>query len=112
MADKNYLKGETSLLVLSLLSQEDKYGYQIIAELDKRSEHVFQLKEGTLYPILHALENDGAVKAYEKQTESSRVRRYYQITGKGRCRLAAEAKAWKHASRQMEKVLVECGVEV
>lgn len=112
MADKNYLKGETPLLVLSLLSQEDKYGYQIIAELDKRSEHVFQLKEGTLYPILHALENDGAVQAYEQQTESGRMRRYYRITGKGRRRLAAEAREWRQYSRQMEKVLVECGVEV
>ncbi len=56
----------TDLLVLSLLAGEDMYGYQIITELEKRSEKVFEMKEGTLYPILHGLWKDGAVECYEK----------------------------------------------
>ena len=60
-ADKNLLSGSTTLLVLSLLSSGDKYGYEMIAELEARSDHTFTLKEGTLYPILHTLEKDGAV---------------------------------------------------
>ena len=67
MADKTLLSGSTTLLVLSLLSEGDKYGYEMIAELDRRSDHTFALKEGTLYPILHTLEKDGAVKSYEKE---------------------------------------------
>ena len=66
-ADKNLLSGSTTLLVLSLLSSGDKYGYEMIAELEARSDHTFTLKEGTLYPILHTLEKDGAVKSYEKE---------------------------------------------
>ncbi len=65
-ADKNLLSGSTTLLVLSLLSSGDKYGYEMIAELEARSDHTFTLKEGTLYPILHTLEKDGAVKSYER----------------------------------------------
>ena len=54
--EKNGLAGSTSLLVLSLLRDGDKYGYEMIAQLALRSEGVFELKEGTLYPVLHQLE--------------------------------------------------------
>lgn len=57
-ADKSLLSGSTTLLVLSLLSGEDKYGYQMIAELEAKSDNTFSMKEGTLYPILHTLEKD------------------------------------------------------
>ena len=81
-ADKNLLSGSTTLLVLSLLSSGDKYGYEMIAELEARSDHTFTLKEGTLYPILHTLEKDGAVKSYEKEAPTGRMRKYYRITRK------------------------------
>ena len=64
--DKNPLAGSTTLLVLSLLSAGDKYGYEMIAALEEKSGHTFTLREGTLYPILHGLERAGAVTAYEK----------------------------------------------
>ena len=57
-ADKNLLSGSTTLLVLSLLSSGDKYGYEMIAELEARSDHTFQLMEGSLYTILHTREKD------------------------------------------------------
>lgn len=82
-ADKNLLSGSTTLLVLSLLSSGDKYGYEMIAELEARSDHTFTLKEGTLYPILHTLEKDGAVKSYEKEAPTGRMRKYYRITRQG-----------------------------
>ncbi len=59
--DKKYMAVGSSMLILKLLEQQDMYGYQIIKELEIRSERVFTLKEGTLYPLLHALEQDGAV---------------------------------------------------
>mgnify|MGYP002508237870 CR=1 FL=1 len=72
-----------SMLVLALLKGREMYGYQIIEELDKRSEHVFQMKEGTLYPVLHGLEKDRLVTAREAVTEKGRTRRYYAVTEKG-----------------------------
>ena len=51
--DKNLLGGSTVLMLLSLLSEGDRYGYDIIRELAARSENVFQMREGSLYPVLH-----------------------------------------------------------
>ena len=55
---KELLKGSTPTLVLSILDGADLYGYRIIRELEARSENAFEMSEGTLYPILHALEKE------------------------------------------------------
>ena len=105
MADKTLLSGSTTLLVLSLLSEGDKYGYEMIAELDRRSDHTFALKEGTLYPILHALERDGAVRGYQAEAPTGRVRKYYRITGKGLRALEAQKKEWRTFTAAVNAVL-------
>ena len=84
--NKELVKGSTSMLVLGVLEEKEMYGYQIIKELEQRSETVFSLKEGTLYPILHVLEQDGFLEAYWEDTSSARKRRFYRITKKGRKR--------------------------
>ena len=94
MAKKQSIE-HTSLLVLSLLSTQDMYGYQMIAELTKKFDNTFSMKEGTLYPVLKGLENDGYVEAYEQKTESGRVRKYYHLTTKGRRQLKVEAEGWR-----------------
>ena len=58
-ADKSLVSGSMALLVLKLLEDGDKYGYQMTSELRQRSEDVFHLKAGTLYPLLHSLEEKG-----------------------------------------------------
>ena len=73
----------THLLVLSLLAGEDMYGYQMILELSRRSDHTFEMKEGTLYPVLHGLERDGLVEAYQQEAPTGRVRKYYHLTRRG-----------------------------
>ena len=76
--NKELVKGSTSMLVLGVLEEKEMYGYQIIKELEQRSETVFSLKEGTLYPILHVLEQDGFLEAYWEDTSSARKRRFYR----------------------------------
>lgn len=83
MAKKDILKGNTALLVLSLIESRDMYGYEIIKELKRKSENVFELQEGSLYPVLHTLEEQRLVTSYYGETESARKRRYYSITDKG-----------------------------
>ncbi len=83
MAKNDLIHGNTGLLVLALIGKKDMYGYQIIKELREKSENVFDLKEGSLYPVLHALENDGLITSYIEETDSARKRRYYKITDKG-----------------------------
>lgn len=62
-------KGNTSMLVLSVLSEKEMYGYQIIQELQVRSDNVFSLKEGTLYPLLHSMEKSKFLETFWEQTE-------------------------------------------
>lgn len=82
MAKKTNLD-HTELLVLSLLAQEDMYGYQMIAELARQSDHTFEMKEGTLYPVLHTLEHGGAVSSYRAAATAGKERKYYHLTKKG-----------------------------
>ena len=93
--DKSLMTGSTPLLVLSLLAREEMYGYQMITELARRSDHTFELKEGTLYPILHTLEADRLVTVREKEAETGRVRKYYRITRKGLKALEEKKEEWK-----------------
>ena len=93
------------LLVLSLLAGEDMYGYQIIVELARRSDHTFEMKEGTLYPVLHGLERSGAVEAYQQEAPTGRMRKYYHITRKGTALLKTEAESWQSYSSAVNAVL-------
>ena len=79
--DKGYMSGSSTLLVLAILSEKPYYGYELIKTLKQRSNDTFDMKEGTLYPILHKLENDGLVSA-SNQEVSGRVRKVYSITEK------------------------------
>ena len=99
----------TRLLVLSLLANEDMYGYQMIVELARRSDHTFEMKEGTLYPVLHGLEKDGLVEAYQQEAPTGRMRKYYHLTRKGGAALKAETEDWKQYSTAVNAVL-EAGV--
>lgn len=93
------------LLVLTLLAGEDMYGYQIITELERRSDHTFEMKEGTLYPVLHGLWKAGAVECYEADAPSGRKRKYYHITKKGRDALKTETEEWRGYAHGVESVL-------
>nr|WP_300168781.1 PadR family transcriptional regulator [uncultured Flavonifractor sp.] len=104
-ADKSLLTGSATLLVLSLLSGEDKYGYQMIAELETKSDHTFTMKEGTLYPILHTLEKEGAVRSYEKAAPTGRTRKYYHITKKGLRLLDTKKEEWTIFSQAVNAIL-------
>ena len=67
-ADKNLWPGSAAVLVLKLLEERDMYGYEMIETLARRSDHTFDLKAGTLYPILHSLEREGALTSCERLT--------------------------------------------
>ena len=94
-----------TMLVLALLEDEDKYGYQIIRELECRSDSTFSMKEGTLYPILHGLEERGEVRSYEQPSDTGRLRRYYQLTRQGVKTLARCRSEWKKFCKNFGKVV-------
>ena len=100
--DKKYMAVGSSMLILKLLEQQD---YQIIKELEIRSERVFTLKEGTLYPLLHALEQDGAVICEQRTAENGRERKYYIITESGRKLLQDKLKEWDSFQTAVNQVI-------
>ena len=81
--EKSLVSGSMTMLILRLLSEKDMYGYEMIDTLRKRSQNVFELKAGTLYPLLHGLEEKGLVTVYEEEAVG-KVRKYYSITKEGR----------------------------
>ena len=103
--NKELLKGSTVILILSLLDKEDLYGYQIIQKLSISSDNIFNLKEGTLYPLLHGLENEEAISAYWVETPEGRSRKYYKITKSGKNLLKEKQTEWKIFSETVNKVI-------
>lgn len=103
--DKSLITGSTTMLVLTLLNSGDKYGYEMIKQLEVLSDNTFVLKEGTLYPILHGLENDRMVESYMGEAESGRKRKYYRITAKGQKMLADKKKEWEFFTSKVNKVI-------
>jgi len=87
------LKGHLDLLLLSVLSNGPAHGYAIIESLRARSEDVFDLPEGTVYPALHRLENQGLLKSSWSE-DTGRRKRVYQLTAKGQDALNARQNEW------------------
>lgn len=105
MVNKELSKGSIGMLLLSILSKQDMYGYQMIKELESRSENVFTLKEGTLYPLLHTLEKNGFLEAYWQNQENGRKRKYYSITENGREELEKQTQEWFTFSKAVTQVV-------
>lgn len=103
--DKSLQTGSTAMLLLRLLEEQDMYGYQMIETLARRSDNTFSLKAGTLYPLLHNLEEAGLVVSYEQNADSMRVRKYYSITPKGLDRLRDKQKEWERFTSAVNMVL-------
>jgi PadR family transcriptional regulator PadR len=94
MFDRELVKGSTSLILLQLLEEKDMYGYQLVKEMEEKSGHSLQVKEGTLYPALHKLEQRGYVEAYWQEQEKGPARKYYRITEEGIKILKHKTKEW------------------
>jgi PadR family transcriptional regulator, regulatory protein PadR len=93
-AQKELVGASTSLLVLSVLAKEASYGYQIIRRINDAANGLFVWQEGTVYPLLHKLEQDDCVRAQWQQSDTGRERKYYYITAKGRESLAEGQQQW------------------
>ena len=102
--NKTLLSGSISLLILKLLEEQDMYGYQMIETLRERSDHTFDMKAGTLYPLLHTLEQKGFVEAHE-DTQSARPRRYYHLTDHGRRQLVDQEAEFRTYANTVLRIL-------
>ena len=102
---RRLMRGSTDSLLLYLIAQQPMYGYQIIKELERKSQGYFRFKEGTLYPALHRLERTGLILGKWQVLPGGRQRRYYHITGKGRYTLVEKRNQWQDFLAAMNLVL-------
>jgi len=102
---RELIKGNSDSLLLCLLAQQPMYGYQIIKELEKRSQGYFNFKEGTLYPALHRLEKAGLILGKWQMLSNGRPRRYYHIMAKGRTKLSSERVQWQDFINAVNMIL-------
>ncbi len=101
---RELIKGSSAVLVLSVLKSSDMYGYRIIREIEIRSDNTFSMSEGSLYPILHALEQEKLLQSYWEEHDG-RKRKYYHITQKGLKQLESKKTEWEVYSTSVNKVL-------
>ena len=99
------VKGSVAPIVLKLLAERERYGYEIVKVVNERTQGAFQWKEGTLYPCLHQLESDGLLSSAWREAESGKQRKYYRITRKGRAELAARTEEWAAFSKTVTAML-------
>jgi PadR family transcriptional regulator PadR len=110
MARKDKLiKGGIDSLLLCVIAQQPMYGYQIIKELESRSQGYFKFKEGTLYPALHRLEKAGLALGEWQTLPNGRQRRYYHITEKGLNILVAKRGQWLEFITAMNLIIQPAG---
>lgn len=102
--DKSLISGSTSMLILRLLEDKDMYGYEMIENLEKKSNNVFTLKAGTLYPLLHSLEEKDYLTSYEDEV-NGKVRKYYSITKNGKKYLNSKKEEWNEYQTAVLNVL-------
>jgi PadR family transcriptional regulator, regulatory protein PadR len=99
------LSGTLALLVLKTLARRAMHGYGITLHIQRVSNEVLRVEEGSLYPALHRMEQDGWIRAEWGVSENNRRARYYELTAKGRKQLAQEEKDWNELTQAVTSVL-------
>jgi PadR family transcriptional regulator PadR len=103
---KNDLQGALDLLVLKSLSQLGAmHGYGIVMHIEHVSDELLTIEEGSLYPALHRMEQNGWVRAEWRVTEASRRAKYYSLTAAGKKQLAAREKNWEQVVKGVQAIL-------
>lgn len=99
------LQGTLDLLILKTLDLEPMHGWGISQRIQQVSDSVLQVNQGSLYPALHRLEEQGWITASWKTSENNRQAKYYELTKRGRNQLAAERENWLRLSAAVGRIV-------
>jgi transcriptional regulator len=99
------LQGTLDLLILKTLALEPMHGWGIAQRIQQISRDVFRVNQGSLYPALHRLENQGWIASDWRESENNRRAKYYRLTATGRRKLAAEERNWERVAAAVARIL-------
>ena len=99
------VQGTLDLLILSTLARQPLHGWAIAKEIESRSRDVLQVQQGSLYPALHRLEDQGWLAATWRETESGRMAKFYSLTRAGRRQMEREVSGWKRLAAGISLVI-------
>lgn len=106
MISSDVIRGHLDAIILRLISEKDRYGYEISKEISQRTQDRFQIKEATLYAVFQRLEKRGFILSYEGGVSLGSRRRYYTITPKGRAELLESVGEW-HKVKEIIDIFME-----
>src|SRR5580693_9407380 len=104
-SNPDVLQGTLDLLILKTLTRGPQHGYGIAVHIQKVSKNALRVEEGSLYPALHRIEQDGWITAEWGISENGRKAKFYEITARGRRQLELEEKKWEHLTGAVTTVL-------
>lgn len=113
MASKELMAASSRPLVLSILSERESYGYEIIRKVKELSDGEITWTEGMLYPVLHRLERDGLIKGRWVVADTGRKRKYYRVSAVGKKQLKTERQQWETVDSMLRNLwggLAKCSI--
>lgn len=105
--NNDMLRGTLDMMVLRTLISGDAHGHTIAKIIERTSEDVLEVEQGSLYPSLHRLENRGWVSSYRGPSETNRRARFYRLTAAGRKQLRSEVSRWQQMAKAIGLVMGE-----
>jgi PadR family transcriptional regulator, regulatory protein PadR len=104
-AERDLLAGTLDMLILRMLQAGPAHGLQIAQDIERRSDDVLLVEQGSLYPALHRLEERGWITSVWGVSDTNRKARYYQLTTAGRKQLATESSRWETLTRAVARAM-------
>lgn len=104
MLDKEVKRGSTEMLILALVEDRPRHGYEIAKLIEERSDGVLQFHVASLYPLLYRLEKRGLIKGTWIEKAGQRRRRFYKVTAQGRKALTEQRQTWSDFFSALDRV--------
>lgn len=99
MISSDIIRGHLDAIILKLIIEKDRYGYEISKEISKRTGNQFEIKEATLYAVFQRLEKNEYIVSYSGQITHGRKRKYYKVTALGKGYFEEKAEEWQNTKK-------------
>ena len=107
MISSDIIRGHLDAVILKLIIEKDRYGYEISKEISKRTDNTFEIKEATLYAVFQRLEKNEFIISYSGQITHGRKRKYYKVTELGQSYFKEKVNEWKETKKVINTLLEE-----